>query len=95
MFVTTAAYGDFQDFMRSLIKPIYNKLDWDEKSSDSWMERCNFKFSIFINIFIKRTKSRLLRVNVVSFSCLRGLPECVKKAKYFYNDFMIQEDKNP
>ena len=41
MFVATSAYGDFEIYMSSLIKPFYNKLDWEEKSNDTWIERLN------------------------------------------------------
>jgi hypothetical protein len=39
MFVTTSTYGEFQSYMSSLVKAFYNKLAWEEKSSDTWIER--------------------------------------------------------
>ena len=39
MFVSTSTYGDFQIFMSNLIKPYYSHLGWEEKPTDSWIER--------------------------------------------------------
>ncbi len=39
MFVATSAYGEFQSYMSGLVKTFYNKLDWEEKYSDTWIER--------------------------------------------------------
>lgn len=39
MIVSTSAYGNYQTFMSEIIRPLYNKLDWDAKPSDSWIER--------------------------------------------------------
>ncbi len=38
---------------------------------------------------------RQLRTNVVSFSCLRGVPECINKAKNYFNNWMNQPSTNP
>jgi hypothetical protein len=49
----------------------------------------------FLNLKNKKVSYlRQLRPSVISFACLRGLPECVKKAKYFYNNLMLQDHKN-
>ena len=47
-------------------------------------------FLIFGNFFF-----RYVRSNVVSFACLRGVPECVEEAKKRYNEWMLNETVNP
>lgn len=37
---------------------------------------------------------RTIKVNFVQFACLRGLPECVSKAKEYYDDAKTQNDLN-
>lgn len=39
MLDSTAAYGDFEQYLVKLIKPIYNKLGWEQKPSDTFLDR--------------------------------------------------------
>ena len=36
---TTSVYSQFQAYLSNLIVPIYNKLGWEIKPSDSWLNR--------------------------------------------------------
>jgi hypothetical protein len=38
---------------------------------------------------------RKIRLNVVSFACLRGVEKCVEKAKNLYNQWMMNATVNP
>ena len=38
---------------------------------------------------------RKIRANVVSFACLRGVTECIDKAKERYSSWMDDESYNP
>ncbi len=39
MLDSTAAFGNYQNFVIDLITPLYNRLGWDIKSSDKWLEK--------------------------------------------------------
>ena len=39
MLEATSVFAKFQKYLIDLITPIYNKLGWDEKKSDSWLDR--------------------------------------------------------
>ena len=39
MLITTSVYGDYQKYLSKLVRPYYTKLDWEEKESDSWIEK--------------------------------------------------------
>jgi hypothetical protein len=97
MLVQTSAYESYQKFMSRLVRSFYLKLDWEENLvEDTWTERYNFIFEVFffnaVNIF---TYFRKIRTSVVSFACLRGVEECVEKAKNRYKQWMMNEAVNP
>lgn len=39
MLESTSVYSKFQSYLIDLITPIYTKLGWEQKASDSWLER--------------------------------------------------------
>jgi hypothetical protein len=39
MLIVTSIYGEYQKYMSKLVKPYYEKLEWEEKESDSWIEK--------------------------------------------------------
>jgi hypothetical protein len=39
MLDSTAAFGNYQNFVIDLITPLYNRLGWDVKGSDKWLEK--------------------------------------------------------
>jgi hypothetical protein len=39
MLESTSVYGQFRSYLIDLIVPIYNKLGWEQKSTDSWLDR--------------------------------------------------------
>jgi hypothetical protein len=39
MLETTSAFGQFQNYLIDLIQPIYNKLGWEVKENDTWLDR--------------------------------------------------------
>ena len=36
---STAAFGNYEKFVINLITPLYNNLGWEEKSTDSWLDK--------------------------------------------------------
>ena len=39
MLESTNLYAQFQNYLIDLITPVYNKLGWEEKKTDSWLDR--------------------------------------------------------
>ena len=39
MLESTSAFGNYQNYLINLIKPIYNTLGWEEKPQDTWLQK--------------------------------------------------------
>ena len=39
MLDSTSAFGNYQSFIINLITPLYNRLGWEVKSTDKWLEK--------------------------------------------------------
>jgi hypothetical protein len=53
MLESTSAFGNFQNYLIDLVKPLYNKLGWEEKESDSWLQRFVLRNKIYhFNYFV-------------------------------------------
>jgi hypothetical protein len=48
MLESTGTYGNYQNYLIDLIKPIYNRLGWEEKSTDTWLQRSEKSILFFI-----------------------------------------------
>jgi len=53
------------------------------------------KIGWYENLAIDSWMERQLRTNTVSFACLRGVSECIEKAKLNFNNWTLDENINP
>ena len=79
------AYQDLKKYYLSLIEPIYNKLGWNVREQDRWLDRLvEYLLKQNSNLYFSK---RLLRVSVLNFACENDLEYCVKNATDMFKDW--------
>jgi hypothetical protein len=52
MLDTSKVYGQFQNYLTDLIKPLYDQLGWEVKENDTWLQKYIMDTYIFFLLLV-------------------------------------------